>query len=55
MASILHQLPRTVLEELAQAVREIFPNVKAVSNAYGLTEAGTVFTMIGGAENSAGA
>jgi long-chain acyl-CoA synthetase len=34
--------------ELAQAVREIFPNVKAVSNGYGLTEAGTVFTTISG-------
>jgi long-chain acyl-CoA synthetase len=36
--------------ELARAVGAIFPNVRAVSNAYGLTETGTVFTMIGAAD-----
>lgn len=33
--------------ELAHVVREIFPNARSVSNGYGLTESGTIFTMIG--------
>lgn len=36
--------------ELAQAVSEVFPNAGSVSNAYGLTESGTVFTAIAGAD-----